>query len=924
MTPAHLDARRRKDLPRRASLYGAAFLLPVALLCLLSAMRGVYPFGPESFLTEDLKYQYIDFFHWYRKVLTGQESLFYSFSTSLGNNAWGLWSYYLASPLNLLVLLFPDDLMTLAVFLISAIKLGLTGVTTTFYLRNRFSLGAPMSLALALSFSCSLWSLTQLRNPLWMDALVLLPLVALGARRCVLCGRWGALVASLCASILCCWYMGYMTVPFSVLYAYVEWLAAGPGPGRLAGGRAFSRLSGALCVTLLLSAWTLYPTVAAQLGGWTAARTIAVLAASAVLLVLALVLVRDLVPARIAAAAGIALLILLGISAVAYVGTYALERSQGAGLGDIVRSSLTSSPRSVLAGIFFGTWRINLVPQLFPGSLPLLGSLCLLLCRRIAPRARAIAVGFLMVLLLGSALWPLYLMWCGFRAPNGFYCRTSFLFVFGAIWATGLYLSQRGDARRHREVLAAAPLLVAASTACSLLGTDPELPTLLVGDCLIVACALLLLPRGGRAAAALPVLAFVELLASGSLAWPSVYVNYAQADYDAYYDGAKEELEAIREYDGDVYRVEKTHTRAGMAALNEGLAMGFDRISSYSSAYNAAAVGFLSELGYSNPGEFSVAYRTPVLPSDSLLGVRYVISRHLVNQLESVDLVGLADGDSLYRNPDALSLGYAVSSSVTADLADSSDPFEAQNSLASAVLGHEVTLYRPLDATLVGDDEGTRTWEVTIPAGELGCSWVSSGSGAGYLYVVDDPTAQWANDSGFEGLAWDNWRFGHAVRMLGDVSDSDRKVRVSLKRDIQTSPDEGPLPDDARCVFYALDMSAYDELVANLSEEQLQVAECKGSSLSGTLAASGEKDGMLITVPYDIGWTVRLDGERVDAQPAFGGALTYVAIDEPGTHRLEMSYVPPMLVQGSCVMLASAASLLAMRAVTRRSGRVEA
>ena len=148
MTPAHLDARRRKDLPRRASLYGAAFLLPVALLCLLSAMRGVYPFGPESFLTEDLKYQYIDFFHWYRKVLTGQESLFYSFSTSLGNNAWGLWSYYLASPLNLLVLLFPDDLMTLAVFLISAIKLGLTGVTTTFYLRNRFSLGAPMSLAL--------------------------------------------------------------------------------------------------------------------------------------------------------------------------------------------------------------------------------------------------------------------------------------------------------------------------------------------------------------------------------------------------------------------------------------------------------------------------------------------------------------------------------------------------------------------------------------------------------------------------------------------------------------------------------------------------------------------------------------------------------------------------------------------------------
>ena len=197
MTPAHLDARRRKDLPRRASLYGAAFLLPVALLCLLSAMRGVYPFGPESFLTEDLKYQYIDFFHWYRKVLTGQESLFYSFSTSLGNNAWGLWSYYLASPLNLIILLFPEELLTLAIFVISAVKLGLTGVTTSLYLRRRFSLGRSSTLALSLCFACSLWSMTQLRNPLWMDAVVLLPLVALGAWRCVTSGRWGTLAASL-------------------------------------------------------------------------------------------------------------------------------------------------------------------------------------------------------------------------------------------------------------------------------------------------------------------------------------------------------------------------------------------------------------------------------------------------------------------------------------------------------------------------------------------------------------------------------------------------------------------------------------------------------------------------------------------------------------------------------------------------------
>lgn len=62
--------------------YAAGFATAAALFALLLAWGGVYPFGTESFLTEDLKYQYIDFFTWYRSVLIGEESLFYTFGTS--------------------------------------------------------------------------------------------------------------------------------------------------------------------------------------------------------------------------------------------------------------------------------------------------------------------------------------------------------------------------------------------------------------------------------------------------------------------------------------------------------------------------------------------------------------------------------------------------------------------------------------------------------------------------------------------------------------------------------------------------------------------------------------------------------------------------------------------------------------------------
>ena len=72
------------------------FALPVLMLAAVSAWNGVYPFGPASFLTEDLLYQYVDFFTWFRAVLLGDESLFYSTAQALGANTWGLYSYYLA------------------------------------------------------------------------------------------------------------------------------------------------------------------------------------------------------------------------------------------------------------------------------------------------------------------------------------------------------------------------------------------------------------------------------------------------------------------------------------------------------------------------------------------------------------------------------------------------------------------------------------------------------------------------------------------------------------------------------------------------------------------------------------------------------------------------------------------------------------
>ena len=135
---------------KNVAFYAACLTFSIALFVALAAAGHVYPFGDNSFLTNDLKYQYIDFFAWFRRVLLSKANLRYSFSQGLGMNTWGLYSYYLASPFNLLCVLFPADKLTLFVFAITALKLGCIHISSAWYVQKRFDLSKPAAFLLSL------------------------------------------------------------------------------------------------------------------------------------------------------------------------------------------------------------------------------------------------------------------------------------------------------------------------------------------------------------------------------------------------------------------------------------------------------------------------------------------------------------------------------------------------------------------------------------------------------------------------------------------------------------------------------------------------------------------------------------------------------------------------------------------------------
>ncbi len=846
------------------------------MLVAVSWATGVYPFGEESFLSEDLKYQYIDFFAWYKRVLAGQASVMYTFGEALGSSTWGLFSYYLSSPFNLLIVFFAEDRLVDFVFLITALKLGCIEVAMTWYLRRRFGLGYIMAMAVSLGFVWSTWTATQLRNPMWLDSLILLPVALDGVYALVRSGAWKQLCFSVAIDVVVCWYMGYMTVVFLCLFVVFESVIAHVSSGGLSAEVVVNRLArfiAALMLALCLSSFTFVPTIAARLDSWGTSLAIASSIVFVLMLACSLVLFAKKIPgkacrviARIGRLAGIVLCIALVVLVV-----LACSRCD-------MSAQVTCTFDELLCGFLPSGWVINRTPQLFCGTLLLVAAVAFFFCPSIKAAAR-IATGTLLVfLVLCVFLVPLQDIWCGFREPAGFYSRpalfTSFFIVWVAAWSLNVYGTRMKLFLEGHHI-------------------SYRIPAAAVGFLLLAIMA-------------------VDLFCSAVSAWGQAYSDYDQEEYDAYIEAAAAQYDELVSYDSGVYRFDKTYGHAEFASANEGMVLGYNSLSTYSSTSNGDVIDFLSTLGYNHGGKNSVRYVSPLLLTDSLLGMKYVssIEQH-VGYVETPIVQEDVDA-SVYMNPYALSLGYGASASLSeADcLSANATPFEQQNAFASSVAGKDVEAYAPLGAEATESTGDSRTWSVEVPAGATAYVYLlpreASSNPPDYFMTIDD-----------EEPFVENWYWHHGICEIpsrGDLDGQPRNHTVTITR-----RDGGELPGDIECIFATLDFDAVEQVTSGLAQHQLEITSFSDGYVEGSYSAYGD-ELLLLSIPVDPGWNITVNGERAEPLSVYGGALTALDV-EGGENEIVMKYFTPGLVVGCAVSLLSLVCvLLYLRRGRRRAG----
>ena len=874
----------------RSVAWGALFLLvPLAILCCVFAVRGLYPFGTGSVAVWDMLIQYLGYFGWLCNVMHGQGSLLYSFSQGLGESTVALFAYHLSSPFNLLLAFFDSSHMLEFVNVLTLAKLPCAGLTCWVYLRRRIGDG-PMLLLLSTSYALSGYCVGQCSNIMWIDGVIMLPLVALGVDRLVEDGSGVGLFVATACSILFNWYAGYMVCVFCLAYfVYRECVL-----GRMrAMGRDLLRFLPTLALGVGASLFLFLPAIQGL-----------------------------------------------------------LQATEGSfSSSEVLNANLATNPWQL--GSFFcitsspsQAW--SATPPVYASAVSLVLCVSLFVGRATRPSRKVAFALLLAASLLGLVFSGAEALWSVLKAVTSFYFRHAFVVDFTVIiGAAQGWQALRGEDRpRAGRVLAISAGACMAFVGCSFAMSQlvsAKLTVDLAALCLEGACLAgsallaraLLASEGGdgtdvHAGPRMRVVASVAVAALGLELGYNAWANFARCktNVDAY-DGY---LASMAQAYADIRSEGSAGTLVGQAGLTylgnrvtaqtpttaEPYLYGTQGLNEYTSMVNKSTETLMQALGYSESSMvYGHYYNSPQYVPDTLLGMSYTISPvRPVNATEVSDVSIPSDGYCLYRYNASLPFAYGVALGQT-DVVWSTDPFDNQEALLSSMTGVELdqSLYVPAVVDEVESDgsrPAKREFTVTVTQG--GPTYLSFPS---FFAVTKWGNAALSSTVQVNGQAVEQIGsgFNNNVLYLGEY-DEGTKLDVTLElKDpnavISVFGDE-PVRDylwsqSASDVIKVetLDVALFESSLDSLDTAGLSALSVHDGHVSCDFDASSD-ECVMFRVPYDSGWTATVDGSKVDVIPCYS-ALTGVELSA-GRHHVELSYETPGLWAG---VVASACSVLA-------------
>ena len=600
-----------------------AFFVPVVIMIIVFIQRGIFPFGENSFLRTDMYHQYAPFFAEFKEKLASGDSLLYSWDVGMGVNFSALYAYYLASPFNWLIVLCPRDYVIEFMSYMVVLKIGLSGLTMAWYLRRHNKTSDIGIGVFGVFYALSGYMAAYSWNIMWLDCILLFPLIMLGAERLVNEKKPHLYCAALGLSILSNYYISIMICMFLILWFIALQI--------LKGWRGMRELLGTG------ARFVIYSVLA---GGVSAA------------------VVLPAVFALKATASG-------NISFPKTIDSYFS-----------IIDMMARHIGNVETEIGLDHW-----PNIYCGVAVYMFLALFVMCRRVSLREKAVYLLTLLFFYLSFSVNVLNFIWHGFHYPNSLPCRQSFIYIFLVL---AVCFKAYAHLREFslKQVGIAFWLSIGFVVLAEKVVTEAHFhfSVFYVAILFLAAYGGIIWyykqPGSSRMAAAILMLAVVSVEAAANTAVTSVTTT-SRTSYTMDNKDVRALVGGLKPAD-DFYRVEKIDRKT----KNDGAWLGFPSVSLFSSTASADMSRFFKAMGCeSSTNAYSITGSTPLV--DALFSVRYAL--YPEEQWNRPELTLAAESGQvwLYENPDVLPLGYMVPGALDLDWNfELTNPADVQNQLS--------------------------------------------------------------------------------------------------------------------------------------------------------------------------------------------------------------------------------------------------
>lgn len=835
-----------------------AFWLPVIIMGSYFVTRHMMPFGNSTILTVDLGQQYVDMFALMRNtILHHPATLLYSFSNALGGDMLGIWTYYLMSPLNLILLFFPPKILPTGILILTLLKYGLISLSMAWVVRKMHWQTGWLATTFGLMYALMGWMVSYQLNLLWLDILILLPLIIYGLEKLLTTGKYRYYVIPFTLSLIINYYMAYMVALFLILYWI--WTNSREPFQWVTIRQSFIRFVNGSLLSVALAAVVLLPTF------------------------------------------------------------FQLTQGKGQYNQTTIGKWIEYNPLFFFSKMFVGSFNFDQMPtgqpNIFIASVGVFGAILYFLNRNFRWQNRLIAGLITLFLFSSMFLAPLDLFWHGLQFPVWYPYRFSFLWSFWLLWLSATSLNSF-EPLKFKPFVVLTGLFASAFIIVAFTFNKTNFmswPQILVGATFALLALILLLAPRIKIWPWLVLLLTITEVSTNAIWCLNNFSYLTKTEYQTEVKATHKALATLPDTTKHFFRVGQTYSRTKGDPFMQDYFGG----SAFSSSFSKKTSDFMGLIGNPNGDNYATYYNGTVL-TDNLLGFKYFLdaSTHFatvqgaparMQNTQRPDLISdLFHAETanvtIYKNPNALPLGFAANSAALKTHLKNGNPLVNQTTIWNNLVGQpNQTLFTELPFLNFNTTNTNRPQSVNgafltpknlVKPTTLTATFIPQDNNPYYLTLGPNLTPDVVSITLNGRILHTNDAFKAPIVLnLTNMAQHQPQTLVfTLKKSTLWLQDVN---------LYELNAPLLKAQTQQLKAHTWQVSHFSQRKISGDIEIPHSDQLLMTTIPQIPGWHAIVDGQPTATKTV---ANMFIAIPlTAGHHTVTLKYTPPFLIIGSLI-----------------------